>query len=741
MFTPLTQHLPPLLDRLGNWNPQLLREWKGNLKPLTTTLAVVLSLVVQMSLVFCFSLMLPQPVHPYNLYRTPSPRLEFELNGDVPVGAIVEPEKPPFLKISEVIPVEVVFGTSTLVPQTQQKIEVGDRVVSINNQPVPDRALSSADPYSMINWANEQLGYSNQQITSAQFQQKASLGSPVTLELASSTTGKPYRVTLPIVAASSYQNSFCITVSENDQTCEFNEDRGTYETNWIRWYISLFLTDTVILGGVLVGIGGFMIFNDLAQEQRRCTFNFLRMSPRSPLSIVLGKILGVPAPVYLSVLLALPLHCLIGLTAGLSATDLLTFYLVFTVQLLLFYSCGFLLTLVYFGVVNFQAWLYTALGLILGGGVTLMTLLYNTGNTDNNSYFACAFLWAGLFSPAMPLLYALDSPTISASWKMGIFPQFYMGGQSLSLAAYVLASLFTCGFIIAIVYVAIDRKFHNPSTTWIPRRFSYGLTIVSHLSLLLFAIPNLDNFQLTDDGSLSRSDWILLNSLVIFIFTSLYLSILSYALTPSRQLLLDWLRFKGKTLPSSVAKTDPTQVLESPRRPTRKLGLQSTSFFVDCHSPLPALLLNLFVAEALFIVWLILIRNYLALEFSLQIWLAIIGGLALFSGTAIHIFLISQIFVVAPFRNSQIWAKCSIIGTIVAHPTLILTSYFYLSKVPESLWLALKPEAWAMVSTLFLQCLGILGLGLLHQRQLRHAARSEWQDLLTGNQGRMPQTL
>jgi hypothetical protein len=723
-----------LFDRLGNWNPQLLREWRGNLKPLPIALAVILSVLMQVGLVFSFSLMLPQPLDLHQLYRTTSPQLQFQIS-----------EAPFFLTVSEVKPVNIVLGgSSPEVMETQQQIKNSDRVISINNQPVPDPATlgPNASPYDLVNWANEQLGYSRSQLTVAQFEGRASLGSPVPVELYDPVTDRSYQVSLPIVGVSSYHNLFCMTVSEYDSICRFNQERGAYETNWTKWYLSIFATSTFILGGALAGIGGFMIFNDLAQEQRRGTLNFVRMSPRSPFSIVLGKILGVPAPLYLSVLVALPFHCFWGLATGLSPVGLLAFYLVFSVQLLLFYSGGFLLTLVYFGVINYQAWLCTGLGLGFGGAATLITLTYNLGNGGESLHPSFVFLWMTLFSPAMPLLYALQSSPSLDHLDLGLFLQLYIAGQPLSLAAYVLITLISCGVIIAIVFGVIDRKFHNPGTTWLPRRYSYGLTIVAHLSLLLFAVPNAIENTSWDNGK----DWVFLNAVIIFAFTSLYLAVLTYALTPSRQLFLDWLRFQGKTQTTQTSLLSDIESIESPRtlqissHKTTVMGLRSTALFVDRHSPLPALIGNLFVAEALILIWLILTRNYLNIQISMRAWLLILGSLAIFSGAAILLFLISQIFVISPFKNPQIWTMYSIVGTIAAHPIMMVTSYFYFSKVPGS-WFGLLPETSVILSTLFLQSLGILGMGVLHQRQLSHAARSEWQDLLTSNQGRMPQTL
>lgn len=97
----------------------------------------------------------------------------------------------------------------------------------------------------------------------------------------------------------------------------------------------------------------------------------------------------------------------------------------------------------------------------------------------------------------------------------------------------------------------------------------------------------------------------------------------------------------------------------------------------------------------------------------------------------------SQIVLISPFKNPQIWMTYSVLGTIAAHVGFMTISYVYFKQIAPT---NLAPLLM-MLSTLFLQCLGILGLKSFYQRQLRHAARSEWQDLLTGEQGRVPQTL
>ena len=79
---------------------------------------------------------------------------------------------------------------------------------------------------------------------------------------------------------------------------------------------------------VLFALGGYYIVDDLTQEARTGTLNFIRLSPRPVREILLGKLLGVPILPMLFVLALLPLHVFSALATGLSPLLLLSYYLV-----------------------------------------------------------------------------------------------------------------------------------------------------------------------------------------------------------------------------------------------------------------------------------------------------------------------------------------------------------------------------------------------------------------------------
>jgi len=101
---------------------------------------------------------------------------------------------------------------------------------------------------------------------------------------------------------------------------------GNLVVDWQRWSLDLFVALSLIgIFGLLVA-GTYLLINDLAQEERRGTLNFIRLSPQSAQSILLGKILGVPILLYLIALSAVPLHLWSGIAAGISLMGITSFY-------------------------------------------------------------------------------------------------------------------------------------------------------------------------------------------------------------------------------------------------------------------------------------------------------------------------------------------------------------------------------------------------------------------------------
>ncbi|WP_306297024.1 ABC transporter ATP-binding protein [Nostoc sp. C052] len=77
---------------------------------------------------------------------------------------------------------------------------------------------------------------------------------------------------------------------------------------WRDSWENIFLTLSVIFIFTLLFTGTYLLISDLAKEETCGTLNFIRLSPQSETSILTGKLLGVPSLIYLTILVAVPLH-------------------------------------------------------------------------------------------------------------------------------------------------------------------------------------------------------------------------------------------------------------------------------------------------------------------------------------------------------------------------------------------------------------------------------------------------
>lgn len=89
-----------------------------------------------------------------------------------------------------------------------------------------------------------------------------------------------------------------------------------------RWFTdywtNIFIWISVLAVFSLIVLGTYMLINDLATEERRGTLNFIRLSPQSAQTILIGKLLGVPSLVYLGILLTIPYQLWAGISANIS---------------------------------------------------------------------------------------------------------------------------------------------------------------------------------------------------------------------------------------------------------------------------------------------------------------------------------------------------------------------------------------------------------------------------------------
>ena len=114
----------------------------------------------------------------------------------------------------------------------------------------------------------------------------------------------------------------------------------TSESNmmWRSWWFDIFNTTTWIALLLLLFLGSYLLVEDIAKEERRGTLDFVRLSPESAQSVLLGKLLGVPILLYAAIASALPLHLWAANNAGVSLLMSVSVYLLAVA------SCSFIFT-------------------------------------------------------------------------------------------------------------------------------------------------------------------------------------------------------------------------------------------------------------------------------------------------------------------------------------------------------------------------------------------------------------
>ena len=123
---------------------------------------------------------------------------------------------------------------------------------------------------------------------------------------------------------------------------------------------------SIIFLFTLLIAGTYLIINDLSQEERKGTLNFIRLSPQSETSIFTGKMLGVPALIYLVFIAAIPFHLFTGISGNIPIVNILFFYLTLVATCTFFYSLASLFGI--FGgktLSGFKPWLGSGLVLLI----------------------------------------------------------------------------------------------------------------------------------------------------------------------------------------------------------------------------------------------------------------------------------------------------------------------------------------------------------------------------------------
>ncbi|MBF2055829.1 MAG: ABC transporter permease [Cyanobacterium sp. T60_A2020_053] len=300
------------------------------------------------------------------------------------------------------------------------------------------------------------------------------------------------------------------------------------------WWLDVFTTMSVIGIFILLVAGSYMLVTDIAKEENKGTFNFIRLSPQSATNIFLGKILGVPILIYLFGFLAIPLHLWAGLSAKISFPLIIGFYLVLATACAFFYSVSSVLSLTTGGWGSFQAPVIGTFILFF-----LLSIMGITLQVNAPVYTETSFDWFLLFYPGTFLAYAVES-TFLASQTVGS-----LNADALMNLRWYGAGLwhhaFSGGVFMMVNYLVwtfwlwqgLKRRFHNPLATIISKKQSYGISATFAIINVGFALQNVSEYHTFFHSLITVQGF----NLILFL-------LLIPCLMPSRQALVDWARFR-----------------------------------------------------------------------------------------------------------------------------------------------------------------------------------------------------
>ncbi|NEQ97527.1 MAG: hypothetical protein F6K30_12520 [Cyanothece sp. SIO2G6] len=572
--------LTSLLDTIGDWNPQLLRELKGHLKPIKLGLAIALALLIQLVFLMIVWGQLPGQIEPGYLYVTTYPKIEMDYGNTGPLSIShleynYPLEKHPNYDIS-----------ASGLEQYAHKVRVGDRILAIDGQPLEWDETAEDNFRSkrqVVETALEQpFAEEIRQLRVLPMAEQAARtlrqqvpGTMVDLTLSREGWNEPIEVTIPRIVTSTRTNFHCLPL-ENWQTeiqgvnrryspCSATVGSQQYAIDWFQWHRDAFWGLSITMLFPLLILGTYVLINNLLKEERDGTLNFIRLSPQSAREILLGKMLGVPALIYLAVAIALPLHLFHGISAGLGWGVMAAFYGATGAIAFLTFSMALLLGMVNMSLGMVQAWLG-------GGAVFLIQLLCLQASRHASSSDGSALSWTLMFSPFSTLRGVGEQPFVDG-YRAGESLFQWFGIPMVSLVVLILLLANTVLFS-RWVWHALGRRFFNPTSTLLPKAQSYGLTLMVNVAAVGFSWPawlkpaeKMHHLELEPDYSahMPSSHWVENHLLFLLLINLSLWVIMIVALSPQRQSLHDWARYRH-LLPAAATSSGHRSRTKFPRR-------------------------------------------------------------------------------------------------------------------------------------------------------------------------------
>ncbi|MGD2181971.1 ABC transporter permease [Lusitaniella coriacea] len=486
---------------------------------------------------------------------------------------------------------------------------------------------------------------------------------------------------------------------------------------WNDFYLQSFVWLSVGMVFVLLVVGTYLLIDDLGKEERRDTLNFVRLSPQSTQSILVGKILGVPSLVYLAIAFALPLYIFLGLSAQIPLAAMLSFWAIFAASCAFFFSAALGLGLIRLGVGGFKPW--------LGGGALLLFLVFELNSYARTNFFT----WVKLFAP-FSILGHWIAPIVNTHSSGEMHGKIYYSSRidlpsgldnafhlewfnlPISLAGLSLVIFALLNYILwtGWIWQALNRRFRHPHATLLSKRQSYWLLICMEVVQLGLLVSEAEVGVVEENVG-----WFVVVNVLFFLGAIALLA-------PHRQAVQDWMRYRRES---------------HQQRPSFWKNKLVLDLIEHENSPIViAMAINLAIACIPFAVWaLFLPTEDIQLIFNLN-KLQFFFAIAFFISLVSIVATLAQLILMMRVKQPAIWAVGVVaaflilpglaFGTLGVHPREYPT-WFLFSTIP---WAGLQYAATSTIAMALLANFGVLALlNLQLVRQLRAIGASEFKTL------------
>ncbi|NEP60684.1 MAG: ABC transporter permease subunit [Symploca sp. SIO2G7] len=477
---------------------------------------------------------------------------------------------------------------------------------------------------------------------------------------------------------------------------------GGFEINWQLWWQDVFVWLSLIGIFALLVVGTYMLLSDLSKEESRGTLNFLRLTPQSSPSILGGKLLGVPILLYITIGLALPLHLLSSVAGNVSMGKMFCFYLVMAGSCLCFYSMAMLFGLIGRKLSSFQPW--------LGSGAVLMFLIIMTNVLHHPYHNYYATDWLMLFHPGILLPYLIDANSLDPTdvYDKGEYLEGLLWfNLPVTANAWSLTGLkiFNYGVWSYWAWQGLKRCFHNPSANVLSKGQSYLITACFELMIVGFSLYHYADYP---KDSLESLQILQIFNLILFLG-------LIAALSPHRQALQDWARYRHQ------------------HRNSRNRSLLKDLLWGEKSPALVAVAMNLAIASVILLTWVLFWPSN---EYKMPALWALLLNISFILVCAT----VAQLMLMMKAQKRSVWAATTVGGLVILPPIML----GFLSMDPydaPAMWL-FSAFSWASVEhaasitvgfALMAQSLALAMFNLQLTRKLRKAGESATKALLSGN--------